>query len=644
MKEYRPCTTANLQRVLFYSLILGLSLMTARVSAQGYSLDDWMSVSTVNAFQWSTDGQYFYYTSNAAPSGTYDVFRVGINGGEPQLLGQDEPGVRPEHKEQLTLSPDGKSIFYSASRYYSAFHNIYRMSAAGGPGEMLTYNDAVIQTSPAVSPDNKTLALFARTGAGAKLYTLDLTADKAWPVQLFPGKGQEYFPAWSSRGDLAFSRGGDIWVKLRDEGSPQRVISEAYGGGNSDFAWSPEGDRIAFIHDRTGYPQVGVVDVASGEVTVVTDSQLHHGQVSWSPDGRTLLFVRSEESGMSDHVIMARADGSGEPRVMTAGKGKRFDPRFSPNGKFLAFIESNSTRTRDIWTIELANGQKRQVTDSMGSIDPATLTEAREIFYIAEDTIKVPGMMWLPPDFDPSKKYPVLVRLHGHPGQWNHDFRMMTQYFVSQGYIAVAPNPRGSVGFGQGFHDLHIGDYGGGDYTDTMGVVPFMESLGYIDMDRMVTWGGSWGGYMSMLVATRTGDTFKGQVIRAPVTNWKTLVNDRHDSRARAWTATRTPSRSRAELGGSYEELAEEYEARSPTNFTENVEVPQLIFHGMRDTNVLPRQSYLWVEAMENAGKGELVELVKYPDEDHGLRRYKATIRDRLERMQVFFSEHIGRP
>jgi dipeptidyl aminopeptidase/acylaminoacyl peptidase len=328
--------------------------------------------------------------------------------------------------------------------------------------------------------------------------------------------------------------------------------------------------------------------------------------------------------------------------VITTGKGKRFTPGFSPDGDHLAFIESTSTRTRDIWKAAVSGGPPTQVTRSMGRVDPAHLTEAREIFYFARDNLKIPGMMWLPPDFDPDKKYPVLVRLHGHPGQWSHDFRMMTQYFINKGFVAIAPNPRGSDGFGQGFHDLHTADWGGEEFHDVMGVIPFMESLGYVDMDRKATWGGSGGGFMSMTVATKAPDVFQAQVIRAPVTDWKVLVNERHDAVGRAWTATRAPSRSRSDMGGSYAEIPEEYDMRSPINFVEAVQVPQLLFHGLRDTNVLPRQSEMWVDRMRELGKGDLVEFITYPDEDHGLRRYKATIRDRLERMSEFFSEHVG--
>ena len=111
-----------------------------------------------------------------------------------------------------------------------------------------------------------------------------------------------------------------------------------------------------------------------------------------------------------------------------------------------------------------------------------------------------------------------------------------------------------------------------------------------------------------------------------------------------AWTAGRAPRREREEFGGPYAEIPEEYDRRSPINFVEHVTVPQLLFQGLRDTSVPPRQSQVWVQRMHELRKDHLLTYVEYPDEDHGLQRYKATIRDRLERMEKFFAQHLDLP
>jgi dipeptidyl aminopeptidase/acylaminoacyl peptidase len=210
--------------------------------------------------------------------------------------------------------------------------------------------------------------------------------------------------------------------------------------------------------------------------------------------------------------------------------------------------------------------------------------------------------------------------------------------------VAVAPNPRGSVGFGDGFHDLHIADYGGVELDDVMRVVPFLDSLGYVDMGRKATWGGSGGGYMSFVIATERPDAFQAQVIRAPVSDWELLAIDRYGAEGRAWTAGRTPVRERSEFGGPPEEIPDEYHRRSPINFVQNVTVPQLLIQGLRDGSVPPRQSQVWAQRMREVGKGDLLEYVELPDEDHGLRRYKSTTRTRIELMEAFLARHLALP
>jgi dipeptidyl aminopeptidase/acylaminoacyl peptidase len=623
--------------------VITLAAPPASVTGQEYTVDDWMTVTAVGSFVWAPDGGDLYFTSDAAPNGTDGIFRVSATGGDPELLSETPSGERPEPTQELTISADGSTIFFTQARYFQAYTNIYRMSSQGGPAEAITFNDAVIQTGPAPSPDGRTLAFWARTGRGTKIHLMELD-DPSWTRLLLPDEGQDRAATWSSHGKLAFSRGGEAWVVESPGAEPRRIFTDDYAGRGGVGVWSPDGSRMAFTTRESGFAQIGVVEVEGGAVTPITYLPREHSDVSWSPDGRSLVYVRGDAGGMSRDVVVSRADGTGEPQMLTRGKGWRSSPTYAPDGRIIAYLESTSTRTSDIWTLPAAGGSPRQLTNSMGRIDPSHLRAAEEISYAAADNIAIPGMLWLPADFDASRSYPVLVRLHGHPGQWNHSFRMMTQYFVYRGFVAVAPNPRGSRGFGDGFHDLHIADYGGGEFDDVMRVIPFLDSLGYVDMDRKATWGGSGGGYMSFVIATEAPQAFEAQVIRAPVSDWTLLAIDRFGAAGRAWTAGRTPVRTRSEFGGTPDEIPAEYYRRSPINFVEAVEVPQLLIQGLRDGSVPPRQSQVWAERMEELGKGDLLEYVELADEDHGLTRYRSTIRLRIEMMERFLSEHLDLP
>ncbi|WP_420635140.1 prolyl oligopeptidase family serine peptidase [Candidatus Palauibacter sp.] len=616
--------------------------------ALGQSLDDWLSVSRVGEFVWSPDGDDLYYTSNADESGTRAIFRVASRGGAPTRLAWPPPGNRPEPAQNLRMSPAGDELVFVSARYYQGYDNLWRIPTspeAGGPTP-ITFNDAVIETAPTLSTDGSTLAYQVRTPAGPRIFLRDLADPRAWPRLFTSGDANETGPLFSPDGrSIAYSSGGDIVIRTLEGAESRAVVDPAVGGGNGSFAWSPDGTRLAFVNRRSGWAQVAVVRIETGDVTPITYDEREHGDISWSPRGRWLVFTRSDESGFSNQVVVAPADGTGTPGAITNGKGRRSQPRFSPDGDELAWIEQTDTRTADIWKTAWNDGdwseRPSQVTHSMGRIDPGRLSEAEEVYYPGPDNLPIPTLLYRPRDFDPSRRYPVIVRLHGHPGQWNHSFELMRQYWVQRGFVVVAPNPRGSRGFGQGFHDLHIADYGGVEFRDVMNVLPFLEGLGYVDMTRKATWGGSGGGYMSLVIATEAPEAFQAQVIRAPVSDWRLLANDRFAASGRHWTAGRTPRRERSEFGGPYAEIPEEYDRRSPVNFAENVEVPQLLLQGLRDAAVPPRQSQVWAERLRGAGKGDLLTYIEYPDEDHSLRRYKATVRDMLERMDAFLTLNL---
>jgi len=635
----------------------GLALVLAAALAQSgparaqatYSIDDLMTIHSVSEYAWSPDGRFIYYISTAGNTGVAEIFRIPAQGGQPtQLTGKLVPEFkvtpvadRPEPKANLTVSQDGRRIFFTSARYFQNMDNIYSIAADGSDVRQHTWHDAVIETAPAVSPDGKTLAFFDRRPRGTKIYLLDLENPRAWPRLFAPGNLTERHPVWSPDGKtLLFTRNGELWIQAVTGGEPRRLVEAGYSVGSP--VWSPDGTKVAVTSTTSGFSQIGIVDVATGKLTPLTYRPRDHSSPAWSPDGRMLVFTVTDGLGLSNQVAIMPADGSSEPRILTSGPGIRRAPRFSPNGREITYIESTTTRTPDIWAMPVGGGQPRQITNSMGRVDPRRLSAAEEVTYPAVDNLPIPALLFKPPGFDPSRKYPAVVTLHGHPGAWKHTFNVYWQHLLQLGYVVIAPNPRGSADLGQGFHDLHVGDYGGTEFEDVMGAVEFLRRTGYVDMDRLATEGGSGGGYMQFVIATRAPQVFKAQLIRAPVSSWKWLAMERYVSPGRFNTPTREPQRAREEFGGAYTDIPERYDERSPLNFVENVVVPQLLMQGMRDSSVPPNESRRWVQRMRELGKERLIEYVEYPDEDHSLNRYRSTVRDRLERYQAFLAKHLG--
>ncbi len=300
-----------------------------------YSLDDWMSVGSVRSFLWSPDGAYLYFTRQPGNSGTTEIFRVESGGGQPKQLSTNPTGKRPEPKQNFTLSRDGKTLFFTSASYFQSYENIFMMPSSGGEATQLTFNDAVIETAPAPSPDGNRLAYFARTPRGSKIFLLDLGETTAWPRYFAPGPEEERFPVWSPDGrKLAFQKQGDIWIRNLEGRSAIRLIEDALSGGNQSPVWSPHGSRIAFLKATSGFQQVGVAQVQSGRVTPVTYAARQHSQVSWSPDGQSMVFIVHDETGMSRDVMVATADGS-QLRTLSSGRALGCSPQFSPDGWFI---------------------------------------------------------------------------------------------------------------------------------------------------------------------------------------------------------------------------------------------------------------------------------------------------------------------
>ncbi|MEV4624452.1 prolyl oligopeptidase family serine peptidase [Asanoa sp. NPDC049573] len=616
-----------------------------------YSLSDFLSAAHVKEFVPLSDGSGLVFVRDSLETGTAEVFRADVSGGDPvRLTGVFHPELqtsplaqhRAEPKAQIAVT-DGR-VYFTSSRYYQAIDNIFSVSLDGGDLRQHTFHDAMIETSPAPSPDGSTLAYFTRTGRGTKVSLLDLRTPAAWPRLLSPGSDNERFPVWSPDGRwIAFERRGDTWLHEIATGVERRLVVDAWSKVTSPV-FSPDSGRVLVSASDSGFSQLAVVDLATGELTGLTRLPRQHSGGSWSPDGQSITLTFADGVGLSNQVGVLRADGTGDLVTLTSGTAMRGSPQFSPDGASVYYLEGASNRVHDIWAVSPNGGEPRQITFSMGSLDADRLPVAEEAWYPAEDSLPIRTLVFKPANFDPARKYPVVVALHGHPGCWTHTMNALWQWVISRGVVLVAPNPRGTKGLGAAFHDLHDGDWGGVEFSDVMGVLGLIAELPYVDFHRKATWGGSGGGYMSFLIATRAPQVFDAQVIRAPVSAWKWIAMDRFTGQARYATATRDPQRAREEMGGSYTEIPDRYEERSPLNFVEHVTVPQLLLSARRDGSVPLNESRRWVARMKELGKGDLVDYVEYPDDDHSLLRYRSTMRDQGERIVKFLAEHLDAP
>jgi dipeptidyl aminopeptidase/acylaminoacyl peptidase len=257
--------------------------------------------------------------------------------------------------------------------------------------------------------------------------------------------------------------------------------------------------------------------------------------------------------------------------------------------------------------------------------------------YTAREGFEIPGLLYKPVNFDPGKRYPAVIVIHGgFYGQWLNSFEQLGQYLLQRGMVLFYPNPRGGGGYGRMYERLNDGDWGGGDLDDLIRADNYVKALPFVDDNRVGIWGGSYGGYLVYALVTAAPERFQAAVVRAGISELRSHMTERFYSPGR-FNDTLSYAR---QLGGLPDENPDFYRERSPLNHVENVKTPMLIMHGLRDNRVAPSQSRIWAQALRE--KGIPVVEVQYPDEDHSLLRSKTTMHDQLRRMSDLFEAYLG--
>jgi dipeptidyl aminopeptidase/acylaminoacyl peptidase len=322
-----------------------------------------------------------------------------------------------------------------------------------------------------------------------------------------------------------------------------------------------------------------------------------------------------------------------EPEEMVAPRGVVYDLNISRDGTRLVFIREDATQPSDIYLYNLATKQTEQLTRSLPEkIDPARLSAAEPFKIKSFDGVQVEGLFYRPRDSGAQfeKPYAAVAYIHGGPnGQTVESFSPFIQSLTQAGFAVIAPNYRGSTGYGKAFEDLNNKDWGGGDRQDVRAVLEYFVKQGTIDRDRIGITGGSYGGYMTLIALAKDPDFYRAG---ADAYGMFDLVEDYNLTKDRfgLWYETEM---------GTPETHAELFADRSAIRFLDRIKAPLIVFQGANDTNVPQHESDKMVETLKKLGRK--VEYIVYPDEGHGFTRRPNRI-DYMQRTVAFFREHLS--
>ncbi len=445
-----------------------------------------------------------------------------------------------------------------------------------------------------------------------------------------------------------------------------------------EYDWAPDSQRIAYTAAKGNgdnnwwVAQLYTIDASSGEVHRVYKPVLQIAEPHWSPDGKQIAFISgimSDEGSTGGDIFAVPAPGGVEPHNLTPGRrsspssvrwlpsGKilftetisggtaisTLDPpsrttetlwtgdeslaplSTSDDGKVMGAVRSSWTLAPEVWAGPVSDWKKR--SHSNDSLKP--LWGRTENLRWRSDDLEIQGWLMYPVNYDPSKKYPMIVSVHGGPAaakkpSWPTSFDMTS--LSSQGYFVLFPNPRGSYGTGEAFTKANVRDFGQGDLRDILfGVDQEVKSLP-VDPARIGIAGWSYGGYMTMWAITQT-HRFHAAVAGAGIANWQSYYGE---NLIDLWMIPY--------FGASVYDNPAAYAKSSPITYIKNVKTPTLIAVGDSDAECPAPQSFEFWHALKTLGVK--TELIVYPNEGHAVRKPEH-VQDLLERTIVWFNENL---
>jgi dipeptidyl aminopeptidase/acylaminoacyl peptidase len=581
----------------------------------------------------SPDGSEVAFSWNR--SGTFEIYSAPLEGERIfQLTEAKERSVWPR------WSPDARQLAFLRDRGGDERFDIWLVDRDGEHEHNLTNEPGLMHRDIAWSPDGTKLAYTANAaGKAFAVHVIDVTtgAKRA----LTDGSRDDFQPRWSPDGTLlvfwsrreATRTNTDLYVVASSGGETTRLETrEGKDGESTDPRWSPDGTRISFTTDTRGRTEVAMATYAEreiGRVERMTESIFDEYGAVWRPDGRALAYLHNEDAAVSLRRVFTVSHAD---HAVSDIPGMHASPDIGPDSDTTAFIFSSPSRPWDVYVTRERASQARAITRSLPTtIDPATLVEPSHVRYPGADGEDVPALLFLPyaEALRGEKIPPAIVNIHGGPAAQHHrEWNVATQVFVNAGFVVLEPNPRGSTGYGKKWRDANRHDWGGKDLEDIARGAAWLGDQKLADPARIGVYGGSYGGYLTLMSLALRPDRFAAGVSIVGIVSWKTMAETtRGDLREALLREFGDPDKD-----------ADLYRDRSPLTHASKIRSPLLILQGENDPRVPRSEAEQVVKALRDGGK--VHEYHVYTSEGHGFRLTENRI-DSLRRALDWFDRHL---
>ncbi len=633
------------------------------------TIDESLSMKSVSAPQISPDGRYVAYLVQQANweenEFVTQIWLANTGTGERiQLTSGKKSSDNPR------WSPDSRRLAFTSKRDGKA--QIYVISAAGGEAAQLTSEEADV-TGIEWSPDGASIAF---TSAGPERKALKDRKEKYGEFLIVTGD-YNMIRLWQVK--VPSEIPGDV----KKAPKPEPLTNSDQFSVNG-FAWSPDGKRIALSASRDpdlssqDTEQIYVLDLGDLHVRKLLDSGGPNTRPQWSPDGRTIAYVTANGQPFFYYgnrvIAVVPADG-GTPRVLTqefdenaalidwghggiyfAGLNKtdahiyRLNPEtraiqrldgsaqfhvtgvtFSKDHAKFAGVGAAADHFGEVLVSSATQFAPTYLSDVTSQWKDFRLATREVVSWKSVDGAAIEGILMKPADYDSTRRYPLLVVIHGGPTGVDTTVRVGDRYypvemFAAKGALVLRPNYRGSAGYGAKFRALNVRNLGIGDYEDVISGVDSLIAKGLVDKDRVASMGWSEGGYISAFI-TCYSDRFKAVSVGAGISDWTTY-----------YVNTDIHPFTRQYLKATPWEDAEIYRKTSPITYVNRAKTPTLIQHGDQDKRVPPPNSFELYQALKD--RGVPVKLILYKGFGHPIDKPKEQ-RAVMEHNYEWFSRYI---
>lgn len=580
-----------------------------------------------------------------------------------------------------SFSPDASTIAYTSN--LTGIAQIYSIPRLGGEAVQLTDSEDPI--SFASFNPKQHLIIFGKSEGGneqTQLYLIDPKTKKI--TSLTNNKNARHdFGSWSSDGKfIAYSsteRNGkdfDIYVMdietkqkecvYQDGGychaghfSPNRTylsINKIYSSKNSDtYIYNFQTKKLECLTSHTepifhGSPQ-WLPDESAFLITMDKDREFM-GTAKYSLESKKFEYVFTPDWDINGLVIEKKGkflattiNEDGYKKILIQNpltletlpyklpKGEIAGCRFSNDGNFMLFNLGDFCRTRDIWILNIQSKECTQITHSPQGVPSDVMVEPELIRYKSFDGLVIPSFIYKPKDAknaDEKKKFPTVICIHGGPAsQYQPSYDPITQYFVNNGFAVVAPNVRGSFGYGKTYLSLDDVEKRMDSVKDIVALREYLKTVPEIDVDKLILMGGSYGGFMVLAGLAFYPDLWVAGIDTVGIANWITFLEN---------TAPYRRALREVEYG-SLEKDREFLRSISPINSVDKIKAPLFIIHGANDPRVPLSEAEQMASKLKELGR--TVEMVVYSDEGHGLSKLKNKL-DAYPKMVSFLNKIIG--